>query len=100
MTATMAFLSWTLFTFFEPQGTTLRVALLLSFLPLTLSGTGKWLMVTIPVVLYGIMRYLSIIYQGSRAESPEKVLLTDVPLLTTLLIWGSMLVVVIYGVSP
>lgn len=100
MTATGAFLSWALFTFFEPQGTTLQVALLLSGLPLTLSGTAKWLMVTIPVVIYGIMRYLSIIYQGSRAESPERVLLSDTPLLVTVGIWGLMVIVILYGVTP
>lgn len=98
--ATAAFLSWTLFSFFEPQGTTLSIALLLSGLPLTLSGTAKWLMITIPVVIYGIMRYLSIIYQGSRAESPERVLLTDKPLLITITIWGLMVVTVLYGVAP
>jgi 4-hydroxybenzoate polyprenyltransferase len=99
MTATAAFLSWALFTFFEPQGTTLKIALILSGLPLTLSGTGKWLMLTIPVVIYGIMRYLSIIYQGSRAESPERVLLTDIPLLTTVGLWGVMVIFILYGIT-
>lgn len=100
MTATAAFLSWALFTFFEPQGTTLKVALLLSGLPLTLSGTAKWLMITIPVVIYGIMRYLFIIYQGSRAEAPERVLLTDIPLLATVGVWGLLVVSILYGVTP
>ncbi|KKT78139.1 MAG: UbiA prenyltransferase [Microgenomates group bacterium GW2011_GWA1_Microgenomates_45_10] len=100
MTATAAFLSWALFTFFEPQGTSFELALVLAKLPLTLSGTSKWLMATIPVVIYGIMRYLFIIYQGSRAEAPERVLLTDTPLLTTVGLWGLMVITILYGISP
>ena len=100
MTSTAAFLSWALFTFFEPQGTTFKVATLLAGLPLTLSGTGKWLMITLPVVIYGIMRYLTIIYQGSIAESPERVFLSDKPLLIAVGIWGLLVVTILYGVAP
>jgi len=53
-------------------------------------------MITIPIVVFGIMRYLSIIYQGSRAESPERVLLSDKPLLASVFIWGILVVWVIY----
>ena len=47
----------------------------------------KWMMVTIPFVLYGIMRYMQLIYHG-KGESPEQVLTTDFPLLSTVLFVG------------
>lgn len=97
MFATSAWISWALFTFFESPPVILKPTLLLSLLPLTLSGSNKYLMLTIPLVIYGILRYLKIIYDGSWAESPERVLLNDKPLLTTVVIWGIVLVLVIYG---
>lgn len=100
MFANSAWLSYALFTFFSPPPPISQRFALYRFLPLTLSGINKWLMITIPLVIYGIMRYMTIIYQGSRAESPEKILLSDKPLLATVLIWGLMVVMILYGVSP
>jgi hypothetical protein len=54
-------------------------------------------MITIPVVIYGIMRYLKIIYEGGKAESPERVLLSDKPLLATFLLFGILVMGIIYG---
>jgi len=97
MFSASAWLSWALFTFFESPPIILGPSVLYSVLPLTIIGTNKWLMITIPVVIYGIMRYLSIIYQGSRAESPERILLSDKPLLGSVILWGLMVVGIIYG---
>uniref|UniRef100_A0A7C4XVP0 Decaprenyl-phosphate phosphoribosyltransferase n=1 Tax=candidate division WWE3 bacterium TaxID=2053526 RepID=A0A7C4XVP0_UNCKA len=47
----------------------------------------KGMMITIPLVLYGIARYLYIIYEKKEGESPERVLLSDRPLLFTVLLW-------------
>jgi len=58
----------------------------------------KWMMITIPFVLYGIMRYMQLIYEG-KGESPEKVVTADLPLLLTILAWGATLLFVIYGVG-
>lgn len=58
----------------------------------------KWLMATIPIVLFGIMRYMQLIYEG-KGESPEKILTSDIPLLTTILLWGTFLVSIIYGIG-
>jgi len=58
----------------------------------------KWLMVSIPFVLYGIMRYMQLIYEG-KGESPEQVLLSDKPLLITILLWGASVFLVIYGIG-
>lgn len=58
----------------------------------------KWMMVTIPFVLYGIMRYMQLIYEG-KGESPEKVLTSDLPLLTTVLLWSGSVFFVVYGIG-
>ena len=100
MFANSAWLSYALFTFFSPPPPISQKFALYRFLPLTLSGINKWLMITIPLVIYGIMRYMTIIYQGERAESPEKVLLADKPLLATVSLWALMVVTILYGVTP
>ncbi|MBU3957091.1 hypothetical protein KKI19_02355, partial [Patescibacteria group bacterium] len=77
-----------------------RIALLRD-LPLTFAGINKWLMITIPVVIFGIMRYLRIIHEGTaRAESPERVLLGDKTLLATVGVWIFLVVVIMYGATP
>jgi 4-hydroxybenzoate polyprenyltransferase len=97
--ATSAWLSWALFTFFESQPVVIKPTIIYSILPLTISGSNKFLMLTIPVVIYGIMRYLKITYEGAKAESPERVLLYDRPLLSAVVVWGIITVLIIYGVS-
>lgn len=98
MFANSTWLVYALFTFFTPPPI-VGTAPLLARLPLTLAGTSKWLMGTVPFVIYGIMRYLSIVYQGEKAESPEKVILSDRPLLTTIILWGLAVIFVIYGIN-
>ncbi len=57
---------------------------------------AKYLMATVPVVLYAVMRYLYIIYEKKEGESPERVILTDTPLLSTVLLWLIMVIGIIY----
>jgi len=57
---------------------------------------AKYFMVTVPVVIYAVMRYLYIIYEKKEGESPERVLITDIPLLSSVLIWAVMVVGIIY----
>ncbi|TSC64462.1 MAG: 4-hydroxybenzoate polyprenyltransferase and related prenyltransferase, partial [Microgenomates group bacterium Gr01-1014_93] len=47
----------------------------------------KYFMITVPLVIYGVMRYLYIIYEKKEGESPERVLITDNPLLVTVVLW-------------
>lgn len=56
----------------------------------------KWLMLTIVPVVYVLMRYLQDIYEKHEGESPDRVLLSDYPLLTTVIIWGISVVFIIY----
>lgn len=57
---------------------------------------AKYLMATVPVVIYGVMRYLYIIYEKKEGESPERVLLSDSPLLITVTSWLIIVVGIIY----
>jgi 4-hydroxybenzoate polyprenyltransferase len=97
MFATAAWLSWALFTFnfYEQASPDATSPISLGLLSRTLT-INKWLMVSIPVVVFGIMRYLRVIYDGSRAETPERVILSDYPLLTTVAVWGLIVIAVLY----
>lgn len=106
MFATASWVSWALFTFFKEQETVFYLSEavasrpdLLDNLPLTILGSGKLLMITIPVVIFGVMRYLYIVYEGSRAETPEKVLTSDKALLFSVALWGVLVLLVLYGLG-
>jgi len=66
------------------------------YLP-SILGNPKWLMVTIPVVIYGVARYLFVMYEKGDAESPERVLLSDKPLLATVILWTTIILFILYG---
>ncbi len=55
------------------------------------------LIYSFPFVLYGIFRYLYLIYQRQQGDSPGRVLISDRPLLLSVLLWGFCCVLVIYG---
>ena len=44
------------------------------------------------------MRYMQLIYEG-KGESPEKVLMSDLPLLTTVILWIVSIFGVVYGIG-
>ncbi|MBU0569325.1 hypothetical protein KKB40_00910, partial [Patescibacteria group bacterium] len=60
------------------------------------TAVSKLLMLTIPVVIFGIMRYLYLIFED-RSEAPEKLLLTDKALVTSVLLWAGLVVWILYG---
>ncbi len=69
-----------------------------AILPRTFTSQ-KLLMLTVPVVIYGVMRYLQLVYESNQGESPERVLLADKPLLISVLTWGIMVMFLIYVVG-
>jgi 4-hydroxybenzoate polyprenyltransferase len=71
---------------------------LFSLIPRTFF-TQKWLMATVPLVIYGVMRYLQLVYEQNKGESPERVLLSDKPLLAAVMIWGMMVIAILYGMA-
>ncbi|MBU1017156.1 decaprenyl-phosphate phosphoribosyltransferase [Patescibacteria group bacterium] len=91
--ASFAIISYSLFTFqTSPQES---LGIVKRFLPASLSSP-KWMMLTIPIVIYGVARYLYVIYEKKEAESPERVLLKDKPLLGATILWGICVVLLLY----
>ncbi len=56
----------------------------------------KWLMITIPLVVFGISRYAQLLYEKYEGEQPEKIITTDKPLMITIGLWGLITVGLIY----
>lgn len=56
----------------------------------------KLMMLTIPIVVYGVARYAQLLYEKDQGERPEKLITTDRPLITTILIWGLSIIILIY----
>jgi len=55
------------------------------------------LALTIPFVLYGILRYLYLVHRREGGGSPTDVLLTDRPLLVAVALWALAVVVIVYS---
>ncbi|MGA2910432.1 MAG: decaprenyl-phosphate phosphoribosyltransferase [Candidatus Microgenomates bacterium] len=90
-----SWMSWALFTFFESPRASVPFWLVLAEISKTTTIT-KLLMLTIPVTIFGVMRYESLIFEG-KTETPEKLLLTDKMLIATVLIWIGLIYWVLYG---
>lgn len=58
-------------------------------------GTRK-LIYTIPFVLYGIFRYLYLIHKKQYGGAPENLIISDVPLLTSVFLWILTAAAIIY----
>lgn len=96
MFANSAWLTYALFAFQQPP-IAARQTLISFFGGFELSlSEAKYLMITVPVVIYAVMRYLYIIYEKKEGESPERVILTDKPLLISVLIWLALILGIIY----
>ena len=84
MSSAFCIISYSLFTFqTSPQTIGTGLATILP----SILRSPKWLMLTIPIVIYGVARYLFVIYEKKEGESPERVLLSDTPLLSAVLLW-------------
>lgn len=99
--ATSTWLTYAIFTFqsYSSQGVNLlyeKFPNLYFILPKTLQPQ-KLLMLTLPFVIFGVMRYSQLIYEENQGEAPEDVLLKDKPLLITVFIWFVLLIFLIYA---
>lgn len=89
--ASFCIITYALFTF-QVSPDNVAYPLLEFILPPTLVGV-KFLMLTIPVVIYGVARYLYVIYEKREGESPERVLMSDRPLLITAILWATLVLI-------
>lgn len=79
LTAAATIMAYSLYTFTAPN------------LP-----TNHAMMLTIPFVLYGIFRYLFLVYSRDEGGAPEQLLLTDRPLQLAVVLWGLAAVLILY----
>ena len=56
----------------------------------------KWLMVTIPFVVYGIARYAQLLYDRQEGERPENIITRDKPLMTSIVFWATTVILLLY----
>jgi len=56
----------------------------------------KWLMISIPLVVYGVARYAQLLYEKAEGGRPERTITTDIPLIVTIGLWGIIVVSLIY----
>ncbi len=99
MFANATWLTYALYTFqrdeFLPEG---RLIKYFALLPRTFTSQ-KWLMATVPIVIFGVMRYLQLAYEQNEGESPERVILRDRPLLIAVIIGGISVMLLLYGLG-
>lgn len=93
MSSSFCLITYSLFAF---QTSTQEVAKDLTHILPSIFSTPKWMMLTIPIVFYGVARYLYIIYEKKDAESPERVMLSDKPILATVALWFITALAIVY----
>ena len=75
----------------DQMASTVTAAVLMAYGLYTFTAEGlpenHTMMLTIPFVLYGIFRYLYLVHTRKEGGSPEEVLLSDVPIMLTLVGW-------------
>jgi len=93
---TSTIMSYSFYTYFEklPQTET-EIS---KFFNLTFPGfeARKLLMISIPLVVYGIARYAQLLYEKAEGERPERIITTDIPLVVTIGLWGIIVISLIY----
>ncbi len=58
---------------------------------------SEWLVYTLPLVLFGIFRYLYLIYQAPAEKNPTEAILADPPFLVNLALWVLAVLWIVYG---
>lgn len=56
----------------------------------------KWMMLSVPFVVYGIARYAQLLYEKAQGERPEHVITKDAPLIIAMSLWGLLIIGLIY----
>lgn len=94
--ATSTIIAYATYTYVEriPHVETFLTPFTSAFLPSF--EARKWMMVTVPLVVYGIARYAQLLYERVEGERPESIITKDMPLVTTILIWVTLVISLIY----
>lgn len=94
--ATTTIISYSFYTYFEkPPIVESPISQFFSnFLPYF--EIRRWMMITIPFVVFGIARYAQLLYAKEEGEMPEKLIVTDKPLIGTITIWALIVIILIY----
>ena len=65
---------------------------------------SQWLWLTSPFTVFGILRFLMLVSgkagRGRRSESPTQEMLRDVPFVLNLVLWGIVVVAIVYRLRP
>ena len=78
-------------------GSTLIAYALYTLAPRTTAMVGSSsLMVTIPFVIFGIFRYLYLVYEGNQGGNPEIVIISDKPLVIDVALWVMVVILILY----
>lgn len=59
-----------------------------------------YMMLTVPVVIYAIFRYLYLIHHKGGGGSPEEMVFTDVPFAASIVVWGGMVLALLIWFRP
>ena len=79
-------------------GATVIAYALYTVAPDTVANVGsEGLLATVPIVLYGLFRYLYLLHRHELGGSPTRALLTDRPLLICVVVWLAVAATVIYA---
>jgi len=94
--ATISIVSYAFYTYFErvPIIRTPFTEFFSQYLPSF--ELRRWMMITIPFVVFGIARYAQLLYTKEQGERPEKIIVTDKILITTIVVWAIIVVSLIY----
>lgn len=64
--------------------------------PSILLAGNNLALITVPFVLYALMRYLYLIHVRGEGSAPDEVVLQDRPLLISILLWGISFIIILY----
>ena len=56
---------------------------------------SRWLVATLPLVVYGLFRYLLLLHRRGLGEEPEALLVEDLPILVTVAAWAAACAVIL-----
>jgi 4-hydroxybenzoate polyprenyltransferase len=66
------------------------IATVVAYAAYTLTAhDSRWIVVTVPLVAFGLVRYLRLLRTRGLGEEPEAVLVTDLPILVTVAVWAA-----------